>query len=60
MSKVIQFGTSRPVLKVEMNEKLRRFEELKPRSFSNTLSDAETIEFDEIYEWLQIHKNLAI
>jgi hypothetical protein len=60
MGRVIEFNSSRPVLKAEMIEKQKRFEELKPRSFSDTLSDEEIIEFDNLYEWLQIHKNIAM
>lgn len=54
MNNVIEFKSR----KTDMYEiKLTRFEELKPKSFSDTLSPAEEIEFDKLYEWLQIHKN---
>lgn len=53
MSNVIQLA-SRKVDLFERN--LARFEELKPKSFSDTLSLAEEMEFDKIYNWLQVHK----
>jgi hypothetical protein len=53
MNNVIEFKSR----KTDMYEvKLARFQELKPRSFSDTLSLAEEIEFDKLYDWLQIHK----
>lgn len=53
MNNVIEFRTR----KVDLFERnLARFEELKPKNFSDTLSLAEEIEFDKLYNWLQVHK----
>lgn len=40
-----------------LQKKIKRFEELKVRNFSDTLDRSEEIEFDELEEWLKIHNN---
>jgi hypothetical protein len=52
MNNVIEFRSR----KDDMYEiRQARFQELKPRSFSQTLSPSEEMEFDNLYNWLQIH-----
>jgi len=58
MNNVIKFASfkSRKV-EVDLYEtKLARFCELKPKNFSDTFEGNEEIEFENLYNWLQIHK----
>ena len=57
MSNVIQFASFKSRKdELDLYERNQaRFDELKPRSFSQTLNSEEEIEFDELYNWLQIH-----
>lgn len=50
---VIEFSTSRNKL---FDSKLHRFEEMKPRAYQESLEPWEEKEFEELYNWLQIHK----
>ena len=40
-----------------LQKKIKRFEELKVKNFSDTLDENEEIEFDELEKWLKIHNN---
>ena len=57
MSNVIEFESRTTRL---FERKQARFEELKPKNFSETLTTSEEIEFDNLYNWLQIHKTKVI
>lgn len=49
---VIEFNTSRNKI---VDNKLKRFEQLKIGYFNQSLSDSEEMELNEIESWLKIH-----
>jgi hypothetical protein len=49
---VIEFGISKEQL---IKSKLKRFEEMKPKAYQESLEPWEEKEFDELYDWLKIH-----
>ena len=53
---VLEFKTKKEGV---LQKKLKRFEELKVKNFSDTLDKKEEIEFDKLYEWLKIHNNVC-
>ena len=51
---VLEFKTKKEGM---LQKKIRRFEELKVKNFSDTLDKNDEIEFDKLEEWLKIHNN---
>lgn len=55
MNNVIEFGTLGLRKKDIEERKLKRFNELKGREFSDILTDSEKIEYDKVYKWVKLH-----
>lgn len=51
---VLEFKTKKEGM---LQKKIKRFEELKVKNFSDTMDKKEEIEFDKLEEWLKIHNN---
>jgi hypothetical protein len=51
---VLEFKTKKEGI---LQKKIKRFEELKVKNFSDTMDKKEEIEFDKLEEWLKIHNN---
>lgn len=51
---VVEFKTKKEGI---LQKKIKRFKELKVKNFSDTLDENEEIEFNEIEQWLKIHKD---
>jgi len=52
---LIEFNTKKEGI---IQKKVKRFEELKIKEFSDTLEDNEKKEYDEVYKWVKLHKKL--